>query len=102
MLKEPGIAVNCISVAFNNIGHRIELEDPLVLVRYNVQVPENRCSPLEKLKSYVDYLQKISKEHHNCAGCIAYGQNQNKFAAHIVDELEPVNTWIIAVYAGNE
>ena len=102
MLKEPGIAVNGISVAFNNIGHRIELEDPLVLVRYNIQVPENRCSPLEKLKSYVDYLQKISKEHHNCAGCIAYGQNQNKFAAHIVDKLEPVDAWIIAVYTGNE
>ena len=87
MLKEPGVTVNCISVAFNNIGHRIELEDPLVLIRNDLKVPENRCGPLEKLKSYVDYLQKISKEHHNGAGCIAYGQNQNKFTAHIVDKL---------------
>ena len=102
MLKEPGVSVNGISVAFNNISHRIELEDPLVLIRNDLKVPENRCSPLEKLKPYVYYLQKISKEHHDCASCIAYGQNQNKFAAHIIDKLEPVDAWIIAVYTGYE
>ena len=47
MLKEPCITVNGIAVALNNVGHGIELNKPFVLIGYDLNIPENRCAPLE-------------------------------------------------------
>ncbi len=73
MLKEPCISVDSISKALYNVCHGIELDDPLVLVGNNINIPQNRCQPLEQLKSYIYYLQKISEKYNNSAGCVAYG-----------------------------
>ena len=71
MLKKPGISVNGVSVALNDIGHRIELYYPFKLIRHNLNVPQNRCSPLEQLKKNIDDLQQISEKYHYRTGCVA-------------------------------
>lgn len=102
MLKEPGIAINRISEAIHDVGHGIELDDPPVLVGHDLDVPEDWRSPLKELQEDGYDLQKVSEEHHYCTGCVADGEHQNKLAANIVDQLEPVNIRIIAVYAGDD
>ena len=56
MLKEPCITVDGISVALNDVGHGIKLDDPLVVIRNYINIPEDWCKPLEQLKSDVDDL----------------------------------------------
>ena len=102
MLKEPGVSVDSISEALYYVGHGIQFKNPLVLVRYYINIPEDRCSPLEQLKSDIDDLQKVSEEYHNCTGGIAQAQDQDKLAKDIIKELQPIDIGIIPIYAGND
>ncbi len=102
MLKEPRIAINRIPEAVHDVCHGVELDDPSVLVWHDLDVPEDGRSPLEELQEDGDDLQKVSEEHHYCAGCVTDGEHQDKLAADVVDQLKPVNIRIVAVYAGDD
>ena len=75
MLKEPGITVNGVTITLNDIGHGIELDKPLKLVGNDLNIPQNRSSPLENLQSDIDDLQEISEKYNYGTVGIADGQH---------------------------
>ena len=97
MLEEPCVSVNRISVAFNNVSHWIKLDNPLVIVRNNINIPKYRSQPLKQLQSDIYDLQKISEKYNNSAGRIADGKHQYKLASQIVNKLEPVQIRVIPI-----
>ena len=101
VLEEPGITVDRVAEALNDVGHGIKLNDPLVLVRNYINVPKDWCKPLEQLKSDIDDLKKIPEEYHDGTGGITKAQYQDKLAENIIKELQPVYIGIIPVDTGN-
>ena len=101
MLKKPCTSVDCVTESLHNVGHGVQLKDPLKAVRYYVNIPQDRRCPLEQLQAYVDDLQQVPEEHHDGTGRIAKAQYQNKFTEDVIKELQPVYIGIIPVNAGN-
>ncbi len=95
MLPEPLVFVNRTAVTLYDVGHRVQLDERLILLSHRcVDVPQNRRCPHSDLHENRDQVLQIAEENHNCAGCIGQAQNEDIFTQGVVQQLQ-------RIYAGH-
>ena len=60
MLPKPLVVDETLPITFDQIISRIELEDELKLLRYHLQIPENRRAPKAELQNHADELSDVA------------------------------------------
>ena len=102
MLPEPLLLIHSTSVAFHDIGHRIQLDEGLVLLTKCIDVPQNRCRPHPDLHNNGDEILQIAEEQHDGTGGIGQSENKDIFAERVVKQLQGIHRRRISVKGSDQ
>lgn len=97
MYPEPGLADKAVPIPLHQVVNRVELQIDVILLWYDLRIPEDGRQEKPELQEYGDDLAQILEENDHGRGQPGKTEDQDERAEKIIDNLQPINVRGVAV-----